>query len=62
MMHLHYKSKKDLKKNVGNELNYSETSIFGSEYKSNGAFVGTNPKRSFFAKITVENDLIKQVK
>ena len=61
MMHLHYKTKKDLKQNVGKELNYSETSIFGSEYKSNGTFVGCDVSRKFFAKVTMENDLIKKV-
>ena len=49
MMHLHYKTKKDLKQNVGKELNYSETSIFGSEYKGNGTFVGCDVSRKFFA-------------
>ena len=59
---LHYKTKKELKENVGQPLNYTETSIFGNEYKSNGAVIGTNhPKRSWFSKITIENDLIKRV-
>jgi hypothetical protein len=59
---LHYKTKKELKENVGQPLNYTETSIFGAEYKSNGTVIGTNhPKRSWFSKITIENDLIKRV-
>jgi len=59
---LHYKTKKELKENIGQSLNYTETSIFGNEYKSNGTVIGTNhPKRSWFSKITIENDLIKRV-
>ena len=59
---LHYKTKKDLKNNIGQSLNYTETSIFGNQYKSDGTVIGTNhPKRSWFSKITMENDLIKKV-
>ena len=36
MIHLLYETKKELKENVGNELNYIETSFFGEEYKSTG--------------------------
>ena len=36
MMILNYESKKQLKENVGKELDYTETSIFGEEYRSNG--------------------------
>lgn len=69
MMILNYKSKKQIKENIGQPLNYTETSIFGNEYKSNGVFVGSNrPQvtnnegREFFASVTIENDLIKSVK
>ena len=69
MMILNYKSKKQIKENIGQPLNYTETSIFGNEYKSNGVLVGSNrPQvtnnegREFFASITIENDLIKSVK
>jgi hypothetical protein len=74
MMILNYKSKKAMKENIGNQLDYTETSFFGAEYQSNGSFVGCNrpyspeyPKfeqrkgREFFAKITMENDVIKNV-
>jgi hypothetical protein len=58
-----YKSKKELKENVGKYLRYEETSFFGPEYKSTGTFCVTNhPKRSWFAAVTMENDLIKSVK
>ena len=75
MMILNYKSKKAMKENIGNRLDYTETSFFGEEYKSNGSFVGCNrpyspeyPKfeqrkgREFFAEIAMENGVIKNVK
>ena len=74
MIVLNYKSKKELKENVGKELDYTETSIFGQEYLSNGNFCGCNrpsstgfPKlekrkgREFFAKVTMKDDLIFKV-
>ena len=32
MIQLLYETKKELKENIGNELDYIETSIFGNEY------------------------------
>ena len=59
---LHYETKKELKKNIGQSLDYTETSIFGNEYKATGTVNGTNhPKRSWFTKITMENNIIKKV-
>ena len=60
-MYAHYKSKKALKESVGTPLNYEETSMFGPEYKSDGQFVVTNVKRSFFAQVTMKNDIIAKV-
>ena len=60
-----YKTKQALKDNIGKELRYEETSIFGAEYKSNGSFcvVGPSPYvRIWYAEVTMENDLIKSVK
>ena len=58
-----YATKKELKENIGKPLRYEETSIFGEEYKSNGTLTGTNhPRRSWFANVTMENDIIKAVK
>ena len=60
-----YKTKQALKDNIGKELRYEETSIFGAEYKSNGSFcvVGPSPYvRKWYAEVTMENDLIKSVK
>jgi hypothetical protein len=64
-----YPSKKDLKASVGQRLRYSETSVFGPEYKADGTFVVAGRphlaaicKREFFATVTMENGLIKSVK
>ena len=58
---INYKTKKDLKSNIGQELNYKETNIFKNEYKENGTVIGCNFDRSFCAKITTENNIIKKV-
>ena len=42
MMILNYESKKQLRGNIGKELNYTETSMFGEEYKPDGKFCGCN--------------------
>ena len=40
MIQLLYETKKQLKENVGSELEYIETSFFGEEYKSTGTITG----------------------
>lgn len=68
MMLLHYKSKKELKTKIGQNLKYTETSIHGFEYKSNGTFCGARRPHiecfghEFFAEITMRNGLIAKVK
>lgn len=62
MMIVHYASKKALRDNAGNALKYTETSMFGDEYKANGTFCVTNEKRSFFAEVTMKNGEIDKVK
>ena len=68
MIVFNYKSKKELKENVGSPLKYIETSMFGPEYQSNGAMTGANRPhitgigREFFANVTMQNGLIKSVK
>jgi len=65
MMVARYKTKKDLKAAVGQPLRYTETSMFGAEYKPNGTFcvVGPSPyERRWYAEVTMENDVIKRVK
>ena len=69
MMIFNYESKKQMKECIGQPLRYTETSFFGKEYKSDGSFVGCNrpslPEgtgtREFFAKVTMEADVIKGV-
>jgi hypothetical protein len=68
MMIVHYPSKKDLKACVGQPLRYTETSMFGPEFKAYGEFYGSNrpsitgiKAREFFATITMANGLIAKV-
>ena len=68
MIILNYKSKKELRENIGKSLNYTETSIFGLEYKSAGTVVGSNRPhstnnegREFFAEVTLKNHIIQKV-
>ena len=62
MLQLCYETKKELKANIGNELDYIETSMFGEEYKSTGTITGCNKKRSCFANVTIEYNKITRVK
>jgi hypothetical protein len=62
MIQLLYETKKELKENVGKELEYIETSFFGEEYKSTGTITGCNKKRSWFANVIMQDDKIVQVK
>jgi hypothetical protein len=70
MMIFNYESKKQMKENIGQPLLYTETSVFGNEYKSDGKFIGCNRpslpegtgSREFFAEVTMFNDLIIEVK
>ena len=68
MIIFNYKSKKELKENIGKHLDYIETSIFGEEYLRTGVLVGANRPnithkgREFFAQVTMENGYIKSVK
>ena len=68
MLIFNYKSKKDLKDNIGKTLNYTETSMFGPEYKANGILVGSNRPystenkgREFFAEVIIKNNIIIKV-
>ncbi len=58
---LYYKTKKDLKNNIGSELDYSETNMFKDEYKENGIVIGCDVNRKWFAKITIKNNIIERV-
>lgn len=66
---VHYASKKALKESIGQRLRFTETSIFGGEYRSNGTFVvagrpglSATVKREFFAEVTMKDDKIERVK
>jgi hypothetical protein len=68
MMLVYYPSKKDMKNFVGRPLNYTETSMFGPEFKNNGKFcVSNRPSitgvkgREFFAEVTMKDGLIAKV-
>lgn len=75
MLIVNYKSKKDLKNSIGKKLDYTETSMFGNEYKTNGTFSASNRPsinsvlinrgilraREFFTTITIKDDLIFKV-
>lgn len=70
MLIFNYKSKKELKENIGQALDYAETSIFGNEYPSNGTgtLVGSNRPtitgikgREFFAQVTIKDHVITKV-
>ena len=66
---VHYASKRALREAIGKRLLFSETSIFGDEYRTNGTFpVAGRPglsdavKREFFAEVTMKDGLIVKVK
>ena len=68
MMLLHYKTKKDLKASVGEPLRYTETSLFGPEYRLDGKFYGGRRPhlqgggREWFAEIVMKEGKIFKVK
>lgn len=70
MMIFNYISKKLLAAQIGQPLDYTETSMFGDEYSPNGTFCGSNRPftvkgngtREFFAEVTMKNGLIAKVK
>ncbi len=70
MMIFNYESKKQMKEEIGTGLKYTETSVFGDQYKSNGSLVGCNRPhdergtgtREFFAEVTMKDDVIVGVK
>jgi len=67
MIIFNYPSKKVLKENVGKQLNYIETSLFGDEYVSSGTLVGANRPhitgqgREFFASVLMKDNKIVKV-
>lgn len=68
MLIFNYDSKRALKECIGQQLRYTETSMFGAEYKPDGVLTGANRPhitgrgREFFANVTLKNGVIVQVK
>ena len=68
MLIFNYASKKDLKEQIGQILRYTETSMFGAEYREDGWLVGANRPhitgkgREFFAEVFMQNGKISKVK
>ena len=68
MIILDYPSKTVLREQVGRSLRYTETSMFGPEYRDTGTFFGANRPsvtgqgRFFCAKVTIENGLVAKVR
>lgn len=63
MIQVHYATKKELRNSVGKPLLYTETSMFGLEYRPTGSFcvADGSPKRAWFAVVTMHNGLIRKV-
>ena len=64
MMSANYKTKKELKAAIGAPLRYTETSMFGAEYKPTGKFcvVGPSPyERKWYAQVVMANGKIVKV-
>jgi hypothetical protein len=67
MIIFNYPSKKVLKENIGYQLNFIETSLFGEEYRRDGVLTGANRPhitgqgREFFANVTMKDGLIHKV-
>lgn len=54
-----YNSKKDLKASIGKRFRYTETSIFGNEFKTNSTLtvVGPSPyQRKWYATVRVDDN------
>ena len=64
MMGASYKTKKELKAEIGKPLRYIETSMFGAELTPNGSFcvVGPSPyERKWYATVEMKEGLIAKV-
>jgi hypothetical protein len=67
MLIFNYESKKAMKECIGQPLKFTETSMFGPEYKPDGKLCGCNRphltgyKREFFANVTMVDGKIAKV-
>ena len=67
MMLLNYANKKDLQDSVGEPLKYTETSLFGPEYRPDGTVYGARRPHlqgghEWFAQIQMKGGKIFKVK
>lgn len=66
-MIVYYPSKKALKEQVGKPLKYSETSLFGPEFRDDGVLTVANRPhitgmgREFFANVYMKDGIIQKV-
>ena len=64
---VNYPSKKNLKECIGQPLRYTETSLFGPEYRTDGVLTVANRPhitglgREFFAQVTMRDGQIVKV-
>jgi hypothetical protein len=67
MLIFNYETKKAMKECIGQPLKFTETSMFGPEYKPDGKLCGCNRphltgyKREFFANVTMVDGKIAKV-
>jgi hypothetical protein len=64
MMAANYKTKKELKASIGAPLRYTETSMFGEEYRPTGTLYVVGPsayERKWYAEITMIDGKIGKV-
>ena len=67
MLIANYATKKECKEAVGKPLRYTETSMFGAEYKDNGVLTVahrphiTGKGREWFGNITMKDGIIAKV-
>jgi hypothetical protein len=64
MIGFDYRTKKELKASIGQELQYIETSFFGPEYVEDGTLTGVGPSpysRKWYARVTMEGGKIAKV-
>ena len=65
MLVANYETKKALKEAIGQALNYTETSMFGPEFRLDGVNIMVGPsayKRKFYAEVSTQKGIITKVK
>ena len=65
MLVANYQTKKQLKASIGKPFNYTETSLFNTEYTENQMMTVVGPSaydRKFYANVWCKNGMITKVK